>query len=317
MNMESHLYIQVTFLDSVIIFGMGKKHRKKRKVYPMRIVILVLLVLLCAEMIALLIQAVFSKEDNTETAVSADTETETERFSTPEPTPDLRIRHSYDYDNITMINGILYYEDENYTSELVIDVSAHQTWIDWDIAAWDGVGAAMVRVGYRGYESGEINEDEQFVQNMENTAAAGISTGVYFFTQAINEEEAVEEAEYVLEKIRDYDVEGPIAIDMELSSDHDRINGLTVNEKTAIVLAFARKIKEAGYTPMVYGSASWLTTDYHLEEIQQECEIWVANYDTDELPFEFAFNMWQYNPEGFVYGIDASVDLNIRMIPKD
>lgn len=291
---------------------MNKKRKKKLRINYFRLSVLILLSMLGVELLILLVQVLLFRAQS-EPEVVAETP---EPVSYATPTPDPRRHNPYSFENYLNSNGILYYEDENYTSELGIDVSSHQTYIDWEAARDDGITFAIIRAGYRGYESGQINADERFDENMQNAAAAGMETGVYFFTQAITEAEAVEEAEYVLEKIRDYEVTGPVAIDMELTSDHDRINNLTVKEKTAIARAFVRTVRNAGYKPMIYGSASWLMTDYHLEDLQDECTMWVANYSTKALPYDFEYEIWQYHCGGIVDGIDVDVDLNVRMVPK-
>ena len=129
-------------------------------------------------------------------------------------------------------------------------------------------------------------------------------------------EEAVEEADYVLEKIREHHVEYPIAFDMEDASDHDRIRDMTAEDCTRVAVAFARRIREAGYEPIIYGSASWLESRIFMEEIQDICGFWVASYNTSRLPMIHDYKIWQYSSQGEVPGIDGIVDLNIYMKKK-
>ena len=150
---------------------------------------------------------------------------------------------------------------------------------------------------------------------MEGASAAGIETDVYWFSQAVSVEEAEEEAAYVLNLISPYTV-GTVAFDMEIVSDHDRIQGLNAEEKTAIAAAFCRVMKEAGYSVLVYGSDSWMYTSIHMEDLQEEVDFWIAGYGEDYPDFIYTFVMWQYSNTGTMDGIEGNVDLDLWLIPK-
>ncbi len=225
-------------------------------------------------------------------------------------------RNQYDWSYLSRDgSGFLTYDDGTYTWQTGIDVSFNQGSIDWQKVKAAGIDFAVIRAGYRGYESGELHEDTAFRTNMNDAALAGIEKGVYFFSQAVNEAEAEEEAEYVLGLISGYRVELPVVFDMETVTDHDRIASLTSDEKTAIAGAFARRIKKAGYEPMVYGSDYWLQT-IHMAELQDICTFWMAHYTESVPDASYQFEIWQYTERGQVDGIDTPVDLDLMFVKK-
>ena len=191
-----------------------------------------------------------------------------------------------------------------------IDVSKFQGKIDWRKVANDGVDFAYIRLGYRGYGSGKIVIDDTYEYNIENCNAAGIDTGVYFFTEAISEREAIEEADYVLENIRGYNVDLPIVIDVEESASSDsRTKNLTQEERTDIVLAFCNRIKEAGHEVMIYGNLKSMMIMMDVERLEGY-DKWFAYYKYP-LRFPYKMRMWQYTSSGKVDGIKGGVDMNI------
>ena len=131
----------------------------------------------------------------------------------------------------------------------------------------------------------------------------------------MNEEEVLEEADYVLLLIKDYDVELPIAYDMEYSHENDRIRSLSREEKTHLADVFAKRIKEAGYVPLIYGSASWLRDEINMVSLQDETDFWLANYGVQYPSFPYRFTMWQYTEKGHVAGITTDVDLDLLWEP--
>lgn len=230
----------------------------------------------------------------------------------PQETTDPRILHSYDWTNLTNENGLFYYEDETCTSKIGMDVSYAQKDIKWSEVQKDtDIQFVMVRVGYRGYETGELHEDEQFQNNINGAISIGLPVGVYFFSHAITIEEAKEDAQFVLERIQNYPITYPVAFDMEEVSDHDRIDSLSKQEKTEIALAFCRTIQEAGYTPIVYGNAYWLKEVIDVSQLQDEVPFWLASYQSKAPSYPFQFLMWQFTEKGKVKGISELVDLNL------
>ncbi len=215
-------------------------------------------------------------------------------------------------------DGVMhYYVDGERASRKGIDVSRYQEKIEWDKVAEDEVDYAFIRLGIRGYTEGEILEDETFVDNIKGALKNDIDVGVYFFTQAVSEEEAEEEAEFVIESIAPYKVTYPVVIDVEtVTSSKARGNDLTSEERTKYCIAFCEKIKEAGYTPMIYGNLKTFTLLLDIEELE-EYDKWFAYYD-DMYYFPYDFKIWQYTNKGKVSGIKGDVDMNISFeAPED
>ena len=220
--------------------------------------------------------------------------------------------NTYDYSRLEKEDEFFVYKDGEgeVISKKGIDVSKFQGEIDWKLVKEDGVEFAILRAGYRGYGNGKLVLDEMFMENLEGTKAQNIDIGVYFYSQATSKEEAVEEAEMVIEALRGYDVTYPVVLDTELpSGDGARTDGLTNEERTEYILAFCEIIEEAGYIPMVYSNVNWfiLKTDY---KALSKYDIWLANYDSQPY-FPYDFQMWQYSEKGQVNGIEGDVDLNI------
>jgi len=195
-----------------------------------------------------------------------------------------------------------------------IDVSRYQGDIDWDKVAADGVKFAFIRLGYRGYESGKLTMDSDFEKNVSGAIKSGIAVGVYFVTQAISEEEAVEEADYVLNAIAPYNVTWPIVLDIEEAgsgASNVRTINLTASERTDYVIAFCERIKEKGHTPMLYCAIRWFVEELELNRLA-DYEKWFAQYfNRPYYPYEF--HVWQYTNQGAVDGIKGNVDLDISM----
>lgn len=208
-------------------------------------------------------------------------------------------------------NGEVTYEENGIvTSHKGIDVSKYQADIDWNAVSEDGVEYAFIRLGIRGYSSGEIVLDDYFEKNIKNANKAGVKVGVYFFTQAVTVEEAEEEANFVLENLSGYQVDYPIVYDVEMiTSGNGRANKLSREERTAITLAFCNKIQEAGYTPMIYGNIKCFTKMLDMNQLE-EYEKWYAFYD-NYMYFPYQVSVWQYTDKGTVKGIKGKVDLNI------
>ncbi|MDE5938363.1 MAG: glycoside hydrolase family 25 protein [Lachnospiraceae bacterium] len=221
-------------------------------------------------------------------------------------------RNTYDPDAFMADgDGVMhYYVDGERASRKGIDVSRYQDKIDWEKVADDEVDYAFIRLGIRGYTEGEILEDETFETNISGALKNDIDVGVYFFTQALSEEEAEEEAEFVIESIAPYKVTYPVVIDVEaVTSTKARGNDLTSEERTKYCIAFCEKIKEAGYTPMIYGNLKTFTLLLNIEELE-EYDKWFAYYD-DMYYFPYDFKIWQYTNKGKVSGIKGDVDMNI------
>ena len=190
-----------------------------------------------------------------------------------------------------------------------IDVSKWQGEIDWDKVRNAGVEFAIIRAGYRGSVTGCIVEDPCFESYMKGATASGIPVGVYFFTQAVNEMEAVEEASAVIELIKEYKIEYPIFIDTEGAGGNGRADGLDPETRTLVCDAFCRTIENAGYEAGVYGSRNWYNNMLYADRLEKYF-IWLAEYRSAPL-YQGYYQMWQYSSKGSVDGINGNVDLNI------
>ena len=195
-----------------------------------------------------------------------------------------------------------------------IDVSKWNKNIDWDKVRDAGVEYAIIRAGYRGASTGSIVEDPFFETNMKGAAASGLPVGVYFFTQAVNEVEAVEEASAVLELIKDYKLEYPVFIDTEGAGGNGRADGLDVETRTLVCEAFCRTIENAGYRAGVYGSRNWFNNRLQVNRLEKYC-IWLAEYRSVPL-YQGYYRMWQYTSGGSVDGISGKVDMNISYLDQ-
>ena len=191
-----------------------------------------------------------------------------------------------------------------------IDVSSHQQEIDWEKVKASGVDFAMVRIGYRGYESGKLVIDPYADANLVGAANAGLDVGVYFFSQALTVEEAEEEVAFVLEAIRDYELTMPVVYDWETVSDEDaRTHGMDARTLTDCSLAFLRAIEEAGYKTMLYFNSHQGDHLLYLEELK-DYDFWLAMY-TKRMDYPYSVKMWQYTNKGRVPGIEGYADINI------
>lgn len=219
--------------------------------------------------------------------------------------------NSYDWEALSWSDGRPAYTPEGARHAVLgVDVSYHQGDIDWNAVAADGVSFAMIRAGYRGYGTGALMTDDYFTANMEGALAAGLDTGVYFFSQALNTDEAVEEAQYVIDLLSGYTVNMPVVFDMEVLTEDARANDLTASERAEIAKAFCDTIAAAGYTPMIYGNTAYYMAKINFDEICGNYGIWLAQYyDTPFFPYQF--EMWQYTNSGTVDGISGQVDMNL------
>lgn len=191
-----------------------------------------------------------------------------------------------------------------------IDVSKFQGSIDWNAVKSDGITFAIIRCGYRGYGSGALVEDSSYRQNIQGAIAAGLQVGVYFYSQAINEEEAVEEASMVLSLVSGYSLPMGVYYDTEkVDGGAGRADGLSAAQRTACAVAFCETIRGGGYTPGVYSYASWFYNGMNFANISKY-RIWIAQY-RDTLDFSYKYNIWQYTGSGSVKGISKKVDMNI------
>lgn len=230
--------------------------------------------------------------------------------------------HNYDLSKFIRKGNLMSYEDENYTSRVGIDVSHHQLVKDWNQVKAEGVDFAFIRIGARGYgDAGGFIKDKQFEYNLINAKKAGIDVGVYFYSQALNEKEALEEAEYVLNNLKGRKLDLPVIYDPEHVYDKDNVTLIGRNSKvtkeqfTKNSVTFLKKIEEAGYRGGIYANMLWQTGEYDLSKLQNY-PMWFADYEKKpQSPYDFEY--WQYTSTGKLKAIEGStVDMNIQLIKK-
>lgn len=248
----------------------------------------------------------------------------------------IKVDVEYLYTGWQTINGNVYYYDKNhnkvtgdqiiqgikyhFTSDgilamnnngvLGIDVSKWNGNIDWNAVKNSGISFVIIRCGYRGSSTGVLVEDPTFRRNIQGASAAGLKVGVYFFTQAINEVEAVEEASMVISLIKGYGISYPVFIDTEQAN--GRADGLSREARTAVCRAFCETIRNAGYSAGVYASKSWYNDNLNYGSLSGY-RIWLAQYRS-EPTFGNRYDMWQYTDKGTVNGISGKVDMNISYL---
>ena len=218
-----------------------------------------------------------------------------------------------------VISGILYITDKNglilNRSEIDektmkgIDVSEMNGYIDWKKVADSGIKFAFIRVGGRYSVSGSIYNDSRFSYNISQAKAYGIKVGVYFFTQAINTNEAIEEARFTINKIRSYILDLPIVIDTESVDGGGRHSSISVESRTEVVKAFCEEIIKNGFAPMIYASTSWLDNKLNMSKLSK-FKVWVAQW-ASSVDYRGSYNCWQYTSTGRVNGINGNVDMDI------
>lgn len=219
------------------------------------------------------------------------------------------------------------YKDDRFVSQLGIDVSKHQGKIDWErvaatkATADQGYQFAIIRAAFRGYSNGELGEDDTFAANIHGAYDNGLDVGVYVYSQAINEEEAEEEAALVLELLEregfsPKTLKYGIAFDYEkvVGSEEARTNELTPEQWTNNAIAFLSKVREAGYETMLYSNLEFEAENFDISQLE-EYNIWYAEYkDFPTTPY--AYKLWQFTESGIVEGISEKVDINLEFVPR-
>lgn len=223
-------------------------------------------------------------------------------------------KHEYDFTKLVCQSDLMqYYVDGKRVSYVGADISKYQDYIDFVRLKKAGIQFVMIRVGARGYGTGQIVMDDAFSDNIKRATDAGLQVGVYFSSQAITVEEAQEEAQLVLEAIGDYKLTYPIAIDMGfVENDAARIEALKKAEKTEIVKTFLDLVKENGYIGMIYGDKEWLVKELDMSKLTGY-DVWLSQIQ-DVPDYPYRFTMWQYTRSANVDGIAGYVNLNISFI---
>lgn len=210
------------------------------------------------------------------------------------------------------IDGLQYYfnGDGSLGSHLVIDVSTYNGDIDWNRVKKAGIDYAIIRVGYRGYETARLVKDKRFDTNMSNATAAGVKVGAYIVTQAVNTNEAVEEASFIISSCSGYNVSLPLAIDVESAGNGSgRGDKISVAERTAVINAFVQTIRGAGYSAMVYANKDWMTNRINAGGLASGSTVWLAQYRSS-CTYGGSYQMWQFTESGSIPGISGNVDMS-------
>jgi len=192
---------------------------------------------------------------------------------------------------------------------LGIDVSEFQQEIDWEQVKNAGIEYVMIRIGWRGQETGRIVEDSMAQANYAGAKAAGLKIGAYFFSQAITEQEAVAEAEFAMNAIRRWKLDMPLVYDWEYVGADARTGSMDPRLLTDCTKAFCDTVALGGYEPMIYFNSYQAEHLLYLEELT-EYPFWLAMY-TDQMDYPYAVDMWQYSCTGAVPGVPTDVDLNL------
>ena len=213
-------------------------------------------------------------------------------------------------------DGRIEYTGTDYDVLRGVDVSVHQLDIDWKQVAASGVDYAYIRVGWRGYTEGGLFEDAYFERNIQGALDAGLHVGVYMFSQAVTVQEAIEEADFVLERIGKYNVTLPVVFDWEkIEAAEARSHGLTMELRTDCARAFCETVKSAGYVPCVYFNRNLGYYGYDLTRLT-DYEFWFSLPESGFPNFYYACDMWQYSFTETVPGIAEPTDMNLWFIAK-
>lgn len=218
---------------------------------------------------------------------------------------------TYDMNNIITRNNYSFYkENDEIVSIPGIDISQYQGNIDWKKVAESGIKFAFLRVGVRTYGDGSIHIDEKFHENVKGATENGIEIGVYFFSQAITKEEAIEEADFTINAIKNYNITYPVVFDWEIiMEDVARTDDLSVEILADCCTAFCERVKSAGYTPMIYQNLRTSLLKLDLLRLK-DYDFWLAQY-IEKPTYCYDYQIWQYASDGSVPGIEGHVDLNI------
>ncbi len=193
-------------------------------------------------------------------------------------------------------------------SKFGIDVSRHNGNINWNAVKASGVDYVIIRCGYRGSATGALIQDQNFTKNIQGATAAGLKVGIYVFSQAVNEVEAVKEASLAVACAKGYNLTYPIFIDTESSGGRaDRIDKAT---RTAVVNAFCQTVANSGYKAGIYASKTWFEDRLNMSAIPGSYRIWLAQYAAAPT-YKGKYDMWQYSSKGKISGINGNVDLNL------
>lgn len=230
------------------------------------------------------------------------TETTAEETTLPPPSENVYTSTDFGYDNgyLTCLTD---------TSILGIDVSVHQGNIDWAQVKAAGVEFVIIRLAYRGSIEGALSTDEMAQINYEGAKAAGLKVGGYIFTQSISAEEGIEDARYVMDIVKDWELDMPLVYDWEIVDESYRNGQLDMRTLTDTMKAFCQTVEASGYDAMIYFNPSQSKQNFYMQELT-DYGFWLAHY-SDEMTFPYKVDMWQYTCTGSVPGVEGNVDIDL------
>lgn len=268
-----------------------KTRKKKRKLNIKNLIILLLAITVLITLVILLVFSLNNKKEE-----------------------DATVKGPYDLTKLDTTNMFYTYSDEKYTSVIGIDISEHNDEIDFNKVRESGVEFVFIRIGWRGYSQGGIFIDQRFEEYYKGASEAGLKVGVYFFSQAINQQEAKQEAEFVLETLNNRNLDLPVVYDFEtIDYDEARSDNLTKQQVTSNAITFLKTVSKQ-YDAMLYANLNLLENKYE-DTILKKYPLWYAQYYKEPETLK-DFKIWQYSESGSVDGIDGDSDLNIMFINR-
>ena len=221
----------------------------------------------------------------------------------PDRNPYDRFDFQYNRHNYLLLQNVKSYPG--------VDVSAFQGNIDWKKVKASGIDFAIIRLGYRGYESGKLVEDQYAKANLKNAKEAGLRIGAYFFSQALSIQETDQEIQFMLKILGDTQLDMPVVLDWEIPANTARTRNMDARTLTDIQRHFCGQMRDQGYQPMIYFNWHQSENLYVLHELE-DYPFWLALYQ-DRMTYPWKVEMWQYTDKGRVPGISGNVDLNVYM----
>lgn len=223
-------------------------------------------------------------------------------------------KNNFNYSNLVYQYPIMkFYDEGKKVSKVGVTISSEQGDVDFNKLKKAGIDFAMIRLGYRGYGSGNLMSDELYYANVNKAMEAGMDFGVIFYSQAVTAEEVMEEAARVVEGLAGFTPAYPVAFDMEyVKNDTARVQGLSRDEKTALAKTFVDAIRPFGYKTIIYGDKEWLIRRVDLNMLI-EYDFWISQVmDVPDYPYKYA--MWEYTRDAQIDGVEEPVSLSICMI---
>lgn len=224
-------------------------------------------------------------------------------------------KSDYDFTKMKTVNGkMTYYDGNKKLSRLGVELSEENGTVDFEALRDEGIDFVMLKVGARGYGTGLITLDQNFVANIEAASKAGLEVGVYFCSQAVTADEAIEEAQFVASNLIPYKITYPVALRMEsITNDTARTDILDNEQKTQVVEAFLKEVKSEGHDVILYGDKNWLLSEILTSDLLAKYDVWLT--DLSPVPdYPYQFKMWEYTGGETVSGVERGVNYTISFV---